>query len=453
MKIKFFGAVETVTGAKYLLEVSNGRRILVDCGLFQGLKELRLRNREPFPVEPKSIDAMLLTHAHLDHSGYIPALVRDGFKGQIHSTKVTGELAEVILLDSGYLQEEEARFANKRGYSKHHPALPLYTVQDAKDSVRRFRAHEFGNEVSLLAGSRATFSRAGHILGASSVLVESDGTRVLFSGDLGRVNDPLLKDPESPPESDFVLIESTYGDRVHPIESAVDRLGEIIRSTAGKGGVILIPAFAVGRAQLLLYFIYELKRAGQIPDIPVYLNSPMAINVSELFCENRSELKLDGDICRLVCGTAKYVRSVEESKALNEKEGPMIIISANGMMSGGRILHHIAEFGPKESTTIVLPGYQAEGTRGRALARGARSLRMFGADVSIRARVESVEGLSAHADSNQLLSWLGRIPSRPKKVFVTHGELEAAFALKARIQEELGFECEVPKMGQEVVLS
>lgn len=452
MMLSFFGGVETVTGSKYLLETSAGRKILVDCGLFQGLKELRLRNREPFPLPPHTIDSVVLTHAHLDHSGYIPALVRDGYGGSIHATKVTRELSEIILQDSGYLQEEEARYANKRGYSKHHPALPLYTAQDAKNSLGSFRSHEFDKDFSLLEGVSARFSRAGHILGASSALIEADGTRVLFSGDLGRMNDPILKDPAPPPSADYVLIESTYGNRTHPAESAKERLGKIIRETAARGGVVLVPAFAVGRAQLLLFYIQELKAEGAIPDIPVCLNSPMAINVTELFCDNRIEHKLSPDVCHLVCGVAKYVRSVEESKALNEKSGPMIIVSANGMVSGGRILHHIAEFGPKESTTIILPGYQAVGTRGRSLAQGAKTLRMFGADVSIRARIESLDGLSAHADANGLIAWLKQIPTPPKKVFVTHGEPDAAEALRNRIREELKFECEIPRLNQKVTL-
>lgn len=452
MMLSFFGAVETVTGSKYLLETSAGKKILIDCGLFQGLKELRLRNREPFPLEPHTIDGMVLTHAHLDHSGYIPALVRDGFGQAIHSSKVTRDLSEIILQDSGYLQEEEARYANKRGYSKHRPALPLYTARDAKNSLASFRTHDFGVEFPVVEGVSASLTRAGHILGASSVLIQGDGKRVLFSGDLGRENDPILKDPEPPPAADYVLIESTYGNRTHPVESAKERLGTIIRETANRGGVVLIPAFAVGRAQLLLSYLHSLKAEGAIPDVPVYLNSPMSINVTELFCDNRVEHKLSPEVCHLVCGVAKYVRTVDESKALNEKKGPMVIISANGMISGGRILHHIAEFGPKESTTIILPGYQAVGTRGRSLFQGAKTLRIFGADVSIRARVESIDGLSAHADSNGLIAWLKRIPAPPKKVFVTHGEPDAAEALCKRIHEELGFACEVPRMNQKVAL-
>ena len=452
MKIKFLGATETVTGSKYLLE-ENRRRTLVDCGLFQGIKDLRLRNREPFAVPPSSIDSLVLTHAHLDHSGYIPALVRDGFKGRIHCTKATRELCEILLQDSGYLQEEEARYAQKRGYSKHHPAIPLYTAEDAKNSLSSFTSHDFGKEISLGAGVTAQFSKAGHILGASSVLLRSEKTSVLFSGDLGRTNDPILCDPAPPPAADYVVIESTYGDRRHPKESPRDRLAGIIRDTVSVGGVVLIPAFAVGRAQLLLYYLYELKKDGLIPDIPVYLNSPMSISATELFCDNRPEHKLTPDTCHLVCDIAKYVRSVEESKALNKKSGPMVIISANGMMTGGRIIHHLAEFGPKETTTIILPGYQAEGTRGRSLAQGTRVLRMFGADVTVRARVETIDGLSAHADSDGLINWLARIPSKPKKVFVTHGELNSANALRVRIEEELGFSCEVPKALQELELS
>lgn len=333
-----------------------------------------------------------------------------------------------------------------------HSGYPLYTARDAKDSLASFQFHEFSKRFEVAEGCSASLSRAGHILGASSALLEADGIRVLFSGDLGRKNDPILKDPDSPPAADYVLIESTYGNRSHPSDSAIDRLAEIIRAAVERKGVVLIPAFAVGRAQLLLFYVHKLKSEGRIPDVPAYLNSPMAINVTELFCENRAEHTLSPEDCHQVCGTAKYVRSAEESKALNEKSGPMIIISANGMISGGRILHHVTEFGPKDSTTIILPGYHAVGTRGRSLAHGAKFLRMLGADVAIRAKVETLDGLSAHADASELLEWLGKVPSLPKRVFITHGEPESARALKQGIERELGFECEIPRMHQEVEL-
>ena len=452
MKLKFGGAAQTVTGSKYLLELRSGKRILIDCGLFQGLKEHRLKNRDPFFVPPSSIDSVILTHAHLDHSGYIPALVRDGFKGAIHCTKSTQDVSEIILQDSGFLQEEEARFANKRGFSKHHPAEPLYTVDDAIRSLESFKSHPFGENIEVADGVTVRFQRAGHILGASSVLIEAEGKKVLFSGDLGRNDDPILNDPEPPPESDAMIIESTYGDRVHSKESVIDRFCEIIKSTIAKNGVVLIPAFAVGRAQLLLYYVFELKRTGRIPDIPVFLNSPMAINMTELLCGNRVDHKLPPDICSQVCGIAKYVRTVEESKELNLKSGPMIIISASGMITGGRILHHIVAFGPKASTTIVLPGYQAEGTRGRTLLRGARTLRMFGEDIEIKATVESLDGLSAHADSDGLVQWVKSAASPPKKIFITHGEPDSADALKKRIEADLKISCVVPQMLEEIEL-
>lgn len=452
MKISFLGGTGTVTGSKYLLDLKSGQRILIDCGLFQGLKELRLRNREPFPVDPASIDVVVLTHAHIDHSGYLPALVRDGFSGEILCTDATKALCEILLLDCGYLQEEEARFANKRGFSKHRPAVPLYTGDDAKKTLPFISPLGIGERTEITEGVFLTFRRAGHILGAASTLVEADGVKILLSGDIGRSNDPILLPPEPAVDADYIVMESTYGNRLHSKEDPETRLAGIINRTVDRQGVVLMPAFAVGRTQNLLFHLMRLKVDKRIPDVPVFLNSPMAIRVTDVFCDHRGEHQLGPDLCHAVCEVAKYVRTVDESKQLNERKGPMIIVSANGMISGGRILHHIHKFGPDARTSIILPGYQAVGTRGRSLQDGAKFLRMFGEDVPIRAEIETMEGLSAHADATELVQWVQGVSRAPKRIFITHGEPEAASALKERITRETGFKSEVPELGQVVTL-
>jgi metallo-beta-lactamase family protein len=447
VKITFLGAAQTVTGSKYLVE-SGGARVLVDCGLFQGLKELRLRNRVPFAVSPASIDAVVLTHAHIDHSGYLPVLVRNGFKGRILCTAATLDLCRILLPDSGHLQEEEARYANKKGFSKHQPALPLYTVEDAEHCLTAFQAIDFGIEHPIAQGLKLRFERAGHILGAAVVyLTESANMSILFSGDLGRKNDPLLRPPRPRDATEYLVIESTYGDRYHDSSSAEAQLAEIVGSTTARGGKVIIPAFSVGRSQLILYYLQRLLSAGRIPRIPVYLNSPMSINATGLFCEHPSEHRLTPAECQAMCEVATYVRTPEESRRLNQLDGPAVIISANGMATGGRVIHHLKAYAPDPRNTILLTGYQATGTRGASLLNGASVLRIHGGDVSVRAQVRALHNLSAHGDQRELIDWVRNCAVAPKRIFVTHGEPLSARALASRLHEELGVPTSVPAIG------
>lgn len=451
MEIGFLGAIGTVTGSKYLVREGE-ERVLVDCGLFQGFKQLRLRNREPFPVAPNSIDGLILTHAHIDHSGYIPLLVKNGFAGKVYCTAGTLDLCEILLPDSGYLQEEEAEYANRRGYSRHHPALPLYTREDAERCLRQFEAHPFGRELHIGTEFRFRFQRMGHILGAASVVLRGRRTSIAFSGDVGRLHDPVLHDPEPCPLVDFLVVESTYGDRRHAAEDPATLLGDYVRRAWRRGGVVLIPAFAVGRAQSVLYWIHRLKAKGRIPDVPVYLDSPMAVDATEIFRRHRAEHRLSPAEAEAVCRTARYVNTVEESKSLSARQAPMVLISASGMATGGRILHHLRAFAPDYRNVILFTGYQAAGTRGAAILAGAEAVKIHGEYVPIRAEVGLIENLSAHADYAEILSWLRRCPRPPRLTFITHGEPEAADALRFRIEHELGWECRVPEYRETVDL-
>jgi metallo-beta-lactamase family protein len=445
-RLSVLGAAGTVTGSKYLVE-HRGLRVLVDCGLFQGLKPLRLMNWAAPPVDPRSLDAVLLTHAHLDHSGYLPALVRDGFAGPVWCTHATSELCGLLLPDSGHLQEEDAEYANRKGFSKHHPALPLYTEDDARRALKRLRTVRFGEDLPLGQGATARLSHAGHILGAASVRLALDGASVLFSGDLGRYDDLLMRDPADPPAADTLVIESTYGDRLHADDDPSDELAAIVRRTVARGGTVLLPAFAVGRAQLLLHVIARLKARDAIPDVPVFLNSPMAIDTTELYRRFPKGHRLGDAELRAMATVATMVRDVEASKALVRSRYPSIVISASGMATGGRVLHHLKALGPDPRNAIVLVGYQAAGTRGADLQAGRRTLRIHGADHEIRAEVATVHGLSAHADADDLLRWARAMPAAPRRVLVTHGEPAAAQALAARLREALGWRTEVPAMG------
>ena len=451
-KLTFLGGVGTVTGSKYLVE-SNGRRILVDCGLFQGYKQLRLHNWTRFPVDPESIDAVLLTHAHIDHSGYLPLLVRNGFHGQVICTDATQDLCGVLLPDSGHLQERDADLANRHGYSKHRPALPLYTQEDAEKALKRFRPVSFDRVVPLPGGIEAKFFYAGHILGAAMVELACSGRKLLFSGDLGRPTDILLHAPVAVDEADYLVVESTYGDRAHPTENAVDALAQVIAQTAARGGTVLIPAFAVGRTQELLVYLDQLKRVKRIPDVPIFLDSPMAIDASDIFCRYSKYHKLSERDVQSVFSVAKYVATSEESKSLDVNGRPKVIISASGMATGGRILHHLKSYAPEPRNTIVLVGFQAGGTRGAALASGAPMIKIHGQYVPVRARVEHLQMLSAHADANEILAWLRQFRSSPSRTFVTHGELSASDALRHRIEEELHWDCTVPEYRDVVELS
>ena len=449
--LQFLGAAGTVTGSRYLVE-SAGKRILVDCGLFQGYKQLRERNRAPFAVPPESIDTLLLTHAHLDHSGYIPALVRDGFRGKVVCTPATRELCSLLLPDSGHLQEEEAKYARKRGYSKHADPRPLYTLADAEASLERFETVDFGADLDLGAGMQARFHRAGHLLGAAQVGLTVGDTRLHFSGDLGRDHDPMLLPPEALQRADVLVCESTYGDRRHARVDAGAELAPVIRRVAARGGVVIIPAFAVGRAQGLMLHIARLRERGEIPPVPVYLNSPMAINATDIYHRHHDEHHVSQAECRAMYEVATMVRTMEESKALNMRRGPMIIIAASGMLTGGRVLHHLVAFGQDSRNAILLAGYQAGGTRGAALAGGADRLRIFGQDVSIRAEVVPMQSFSGHADADEILAWMGGAAPAPRQVYVTHGEADAADALRARITRELGWAARVPEHLERVSL-
>jgi metallo-beta-lactamase family protein len=382
MKLTFLGATETVTGSKYLLE-SGDQKILVDCGLFQGLKELRLRNWETLPVNPADISAILLTHAHLDHSGYIPKFVKDGFKGKIYCSEATADLCKILLVDSGRIQEDDAERANRYGYTKHQPALALYTAEDAENALAQFYPVPYAKKLSLNGGNfEFSLHRAGHILGATSIRVEAEGgTSILFSGDLGRINDPIMKPPVEIQPADYLVVESTYGDRVHDKSNPADDLESIINRTVQRGGSVIIPAFAVGRAQSLLYYIHQLKEEKRIPaSLPVYLDSPMAVSATELLHKYLNDHRLPHNLCKDVCEAAKYTRTKEQSMALDSNNNgvPKIIISASGMATGGRVLHHLTHYLGDRRSTIVLAGYQAAGTRGDRLARGEDSIKIFG---------------------------------------------------------------------------
>lgn len=451
MNLTFLGAVGTVTGSKYLL-TTEASRVLLDCGLFQGFKPLRQRNWAPLPIDPRQLAAVVLTHAHLDHSGYIPLLVKNGFSGPIICTEATRDLCGVLLPDSGYLQEQDADYANRHGYSKHKPAVPLYTRADAEASLKWFAPVSFAREQQVGPGLSVRFLPAGHILGAAIVEVKGNGVAVVFSGDLGRPNSATMVDPATLRRADYLVVESTYGDWHHDQQDPEDALSEVIGATASRGGTVLIPAFAVGRAQTLLFHLQNLKVKKRIPDLPVFLDSPMAIDASRIFCAHLGEHRLTEWQCRAACNVARYVQTVSESKALNENAMPKLIISASGMANGGRVLHHLRRLAPDPRNTILFTGFQPGGTRGAALIGGAKSMKIHGAHIPVRATVVNLEMLSAHADQAELLGWLRSFEVAPRTTFITHGEPAASAALKLRIEAELGWSCRTPEYREEAEL-
>lgn len=451
MKLTFLGAAGTVTGSKYLLEEA-GQRWLLDCGLFQGLKPLRLRNWDRLPFEPRAIDAVLLTHAHLDHSGYLPLLVRNGFRGPIYCSPATADLCEILLSDSGYLQEKDAEFANRHGYSKHKPALPLYTERDARESLKLFRTLSIDSEHTISGRLGVTLRRTGHILDACSIEVSTDNRLLVFSGDLGRYGDPIFHDPTPVPRADYLIVESTYGDRQHDRIDPAEALETVIARTVARGGTVVIPAFAVGRAQTLLFYLRRLRDSGRLRNVPVFLDSPMAVDASELFCRSMANHRLSETECRTSCGVATYVHSTEESKALTANPVPKIIISASGMATGGRVLHHLKRYAPNPKNTVLFAGFQAAGTRGAAMVSGAKSVKIHGEEIPISAEVQNLSMLSAHADADEIMRWLGGFERPPTATFVTHGEPAAATALKSRIEHELGWACRAPQHLESVSL-
>lgn len=441
------GAAGTVTGSRHLLDFA-GRRILVDCGLFQGLKNLRELNWAPFPVPPASIDAVVLTHAHLDHSGYLPKLVADGFRGPIYATAATRAVAGLILRDSAQLQEKDAEYANRKGHTKHAPARPLYGVKEAEHALESFVDLGFHETAMLPGGAELTFARAGHILGAATASLVWGGRKVVFSGDLGRYGDEVMMAPEPVEAADHIIIESTYGNRIHDDTDPGEALAALISRTVARGGTVVIPAFAVGRAQALLYYLWKLKQSGRFVNLPIYLDSPMAINASELLCSFPHDHLIPLGLCRDVCDVATYVRDVEGSKAITNNPHPKIIISASGMATGGRVLHHIRAFAPDRRNLILFSGFQAAGTRGRSMLDGATEVKMFGEWVPVRAEVATLPMLSAHADANELLRWLRGFKARPEQVIIVHGEPEAAEALRVKVGRELGWRAAAARQDQ-----
>jgi metallo-beta-lactamase family protein len=448
VRLTFLGAAGTVSGSQYLLEAA-GRRLLIDCGLFQGFKTLRLRNWAKPLYAPASIDAVLLTHAHLDHSGYLPRLVRAGYRGPVYCTPGTGELCNILLRDSAHLQEEDAAFANRHGISKHKPALPLYDAADAEAALDRLVTRDAGSAFEPVTGIRAILHPAGHLLGASFVRIEAEGASVTFSGDLGRPNDPLMKAPAPLPASNYLVVESTYGDRSHTAVDPTEELAQFLAPAIARGGVIVIPAFAVGRTQALLLLISRLKASLAIPDVPLFVDSPMAIDATSLYERFHHEHRIDGEECRRAFRGASMVTSAQASRELDARSGPMILISASGMATGGRVLHHLKAFAGEPRNLILLSGFQAPGTRGASLAAHARMLRIHGREIDIRAQVAQLESSSAHADAGEILQWLRTTPVAPKRTFVTHGEPAASDALRQAIERQLGWAVEVPEHRSE----
>ncbi len=460
VNVKFLGAAGTVTGSRYLLDLGDFE-FLVDCGLFQGRKELRRRNWDKFPMPPTDMEAIVLTHAHMDHIGCLPKLVKDGFRGPIYCTAVTAELAKILLLDSGKLQEEEAEYARKKGYSKHENPEPLYTVEDAEAVFPLFVPQDFKKPFSIHPAVEVTYYYAGHILGAAIVKIVIKGNiqtkTLVFSGDLGRYHDPLLYPPTLIPEADVVWIESTYGDRISTTVKPEEELSSAINDVFSREGLVVIPAFAVGRTQLVMYYLYQLMKKGKIPNVPIYLDSPMAINVSNLY----KQFHQDHQLIAVLDNTEQhpfqhsqlhYYRKQEQSRTLNDLKGKAIIISASGMATGGRVLHHLFHHLPDEKNGVVFVGYQAEGTRGRRLVNGETEVRIYGQEVPVKAKIYSVEGLSAHADQIELMEWAEGFNEKPKLAFIIHGEEKSAGVLAQKLKDELGWNTIIPNYLESFML-
>jgi metallo-beta-lactamase family protein len=459
--IQFLGAAGTVSGSKYLVDTGE-TRFLVDYGMFQGPKRLRLLNWEKPPVAPDSVNHVLLTHAHIDHSGMLPALVRDGFKGNIWTTPVTAQLCEINLLDSAHLQEEDARFANKMAFSKHKPALPLFTTADAEHAIERLKAVEYERPTAISEHTNVSFLDAGHILGSAIVEVTSRGQaplRIVFSGDLGRYDALILRNPTQVEYADYLLVESTYGNRLHPVEEPIHDLAAIITETARRGGMTIIPAFAVGRTQTLLYLLRDMKKRGVIPDLPIFVDSPMARRVTNVFCKHIEDFDEEAKAvyretgeCPILSANLRFVHTKDESQKINDIHYPAIIVSASGMATGGRVLHHLKYRLPDPRNTVLFVGYQGVGTRGQLLRDGAKSIKIHGEYVPVRAQIRNIEAFSGHADSAEILRWLGKFKKPPKMTFVVHGEEESSRALAAEIEQKLGWKTHIPEYLESYVL-
>ena len=446
-EITFLGAAGTVTGSKFLLRHED-KSILIDCGLFQGLKQLRLMNWQQLPVNATDIDRVILTHAHLDHIGYLPRLVHQGFKGEINCTAPSHDIAEALLIDSAHLQEEDAELANEMGFSKHTPAKPLYDIKDVQRTMPLFQPLKEDEWHDIGENFRFRLRRNGHILGAAFVEVDVNDRRVVFSGDIGRRDDIMLPPPERPHHADYLVIESTYGDRLHPQENTFDRLREVVNRAAGRNGVLLIPSFTVDRAQDFIYILWSLKQRKEIPDVPIYLDSPMGVGVSKVFCRYDDWVKLPEDVFDQAYATVRTVRSATETEKLSMDKSPKIVIAGSGMMNGGRILQYLKMHLPDPESTIIIPGYQAEGTRGRLIRDGAPEIKIHGAFYEVKAHIEEITSMSSHADQSQILDWLGMIGHKPKGVFIVHGEPQAANALRVKINHKLHWDAIVPKLGE-----
>ncbi len=450
VKLTFCGASRTVTGSKYLLEVGKFK-MLIDCGLFEGWKELRQRNWQPVPFNPHELDAVILTHAHLDHSGAVPLIIKQGYRGPIYASPATRELCSILLPDSGHLQEEDAEHANRHGWSRHTPALPLYTAQEAEESLEQFRDVNFGETLQLDHGRiTVRLQRAGHILGAASILVTTPDCSLFFSGDVGRPHDPLMVAPEAPPAADYYIVESTYGARLHDPRDVMDQIADTICRTAARGGTILVPAFAVGRTQSLLYYLAALRQKQKIPDMPIYLDSPMAINATDLFCKY-DKTHTHKDVAHF-CNIASYTRTREESKKLDANPMPSIIIAASGMLTGGRILHHLKHFLGDARHTVMLTGYQSDGTRGDLLLRGVETIKIHGTEWPVKAEIVSLQNISAHADYQEMVDWLKQSKKPPKRIYLVHGNDEAVQGMAAQVETQLKWKTTIPSHMQEDIL-
>jgi len=446
IKIQFLGAAGTVTGSKYFIQTRT-KNIMVDCGLFQGLKELRELNWINLPIDVSKVDIVLLTHGHLDHTGYLPRLVKEGFSGAIWGTEPTLEIAKIILQDSARIQEEDTERANAEGFSKHKPAMPLYDTKEVEKTVPLFHTQPLDKWIEINNDIHCRFQYNGHILGATFIELKIGEKIIVFSGDIGREKDLLMYPPHKPEQADILFIESTYGNRLHP-DNAEERLADMINKSVEKQGTIIIPSFAVERTQTLMYLLWKLRKEKIIPDIPIYMDSPMGTNVLDVFENNLSWHKLSLDECREMCKDIKLIETMEETYILAKSKQTKIIIAGSGMASGGRVLTYFVQYLGNPAATIMLAGYQAEGTRGRALLEGATEIKLFGKYFAVRASIENIEGLSSHADQHGLIDWLSKLKSRPSEIFIVHGEHDASVALKNKIQEVYGWNAAIPKLNQ-----
>jgi metallo-beta-lactamase family protein len=460
--LQFLGAAGTVTGSKFLVDAGD-TRFMVDCGMFQGAKKLRLLNWDPCPVRPSSVDHVILTHAHIDHVGMLPRLVREGFQGPVWCTPATRDLTGITLIDAGHLQEEDARFATKKGFSKHKPPLPLYTVQDSELAIKLLQAVEYNEDLALSSNTRIRFRDAGHILGSGIVEAEIKNSgapmRIVFSGDLGRYHAKILRDPTPVVTGDYLVVESTYGNREHPAGEVSDQLAQIINETVNREGTLVVPAFALGRTQTLLYMIRELKTKGLVPDLPIFVDSPMAVDMTKLFGTYVKEFDVEAQEvfrstgrCPILCSNLHMIDSREESKRLNGFRNPAVIISASGMATGGRILHHLKQRLPEPRNTVLFIGFQPYGTRGQLLKDGAQKIKIHGEEIPVRAQVRSLESLSAHADANEILFWLQSFQAPPRRTFIVHGEPNASAALAERIGSTFRWTSHIPEYLETVEL-